>query len=214
MKLVLATRNADKVREIREALEGLPIDISSLESYPQIGEIPEEGETLEENALTKAETVARETGFPALADDTGLEVEALGGRPGVRSSRYAGEGATYDDNVRKLLEELGGVPSERRGAVFRTVIAIAAPGKRSQTVEGVCRGVIMTDPRGSSGFGYDPVFTPQGSERTFAQMTLGEKNKISHRGKALAAARQFTFEPATAGGEPTATWYPFVIDFD
>ncbi len=189
MKLVLATRNSDKVREIREALQGLPIDIASLEDYPRIGEIPEEGETLEENALTKAETVSRETGFTALADDTGLEVDALGGRPGVRSSRYAGEGATYEDNVRKLLQELDGVPAERRGALFRTVIAVAAPGGRSQTVEGRCAGVVETAPRGKSGFGYDPVFQPEGYESTFAEMTLAQKNSISHRGKALAAAR-------------------------
>ncbi len=189
MKLVLATRNSDKVREIREALQGLPIDIASLEGYPRIGEIPEEAETLEENALTKAETVARETGLPALADDTGLEVDALGGRPGVRSSRYAGEEATYEDNVRKLLKELDGVPPGRRGAVFRTVIAVAVPGERSQTVEGRCAGVIETEPRGRSGFGYDPVFLPEGYGSTFAEMTLAQKNRISHRGRALAAAR-------------------------
>ncbi len=189
MKLVLATRNSDKVREIREALQGLPIDIASLEGYPGIGEIPEEAETLEENALTKAETVARETGLPALADDTGLEVDALGGRPGVRSSRYAGEEATYEDNVRKLLKELDGVPPGRRGAVFRTVIAVAVPGESSQTVEGRCAGVIETAPRGRSGFGYDPVFLPEGYESTFAEMTLAQKNRISHRGRALAAAR-------------------------
>lgn len=189
MKLVLATRNSDKVREIREALQGLPIDIASLEGYPRIGEIPEEAETLEENALTKAETVARETGLPALADDTGLEVDALGGRPGVRSSRYAGEEATYEDNVRKLLRELDGVPPERRGALFRTVIAVAVPGESSRTVEGRCAGVIETAPRGKSGFGYDPVFLPEGYDCTFAEMSLAQKNRISHRGRALAAAR-------------------------
>jgi XTP/dITP diphosphohydrolase len=189
MRLVLATRNMDKVKEMREALAGLPFEVTSLEAFPQVGEIPEASETLEENALTKAETVAAETGLPALADDTGLEVEELGGRPGVYSSRYAGEGASYEDNVRKLLMELDGVPPERRGALFRTVIALALPGERSRVVEGKCKGRILAAPRGVSGFGYDPVFTPEGFDRTFAEMTLSEKNAISHRGLALAAAR-------------------------
>ena len=189
MKLVLATGNADKVKEMREALRGLPIGIVSLDAYPHIGKIPEEGLTLEENARVKAETVARETGLFALADDTGLEVDALGGKPGVRSSRYAGEGASYDDNVRKLLKELSGVPPSRRGAIFRTVVAIASPGEKSRVVEGNCKGVIISGARGESGFGYDPVFMPEGSDMTFAEMTLARKNKISHRGKALAAAR-------------------------
>ncbi len=201
MKLVLATRNVDKVREIREALNGLPIDIVSLETFPEIGEIPEEGSTLEENALFKAETVASSAGLPALADDTGLEVDALDGRPGVRSSRYAGENATYADNVRKLLEEMRGVPAGKRGAVFRTVIALAAPGEKSRVVEGRCKGVITAAPRGQSGFGYDPVFLPEGRGSTFAEMTLSEKNKISHRGLALAAARRLLKERLRARGD-------------
>ncbi len=199
MKLVLATRNSDKIREIREALAGLPFEVTSLEAFPRLGEIPEEGATLEENALTKAETVARETGLPALADDTGLEVEALGGRPGVRSSRYAGERATYEDNVRKLLDELSGVPPERRGALFRTVIALAFPEEASRVVEGKCKGTILSEPRGKSGFGYDPVFVPDGGSRSFAEISLAEKNAISHRGKALAAARRLLEERARKG---------------
>lgn len=194
MRLVLATRNEDKVREIREALQGLPISLLSLMDFSQIEEIAETGNTLEENALLKAETVAAATGFPALADDTGLEVEALGGLPGVRSSRYAGEDATYADNVKKLLREMKGVPPAQRGARFRTVIALASPGGESKTVEGSCGGSINIEARGESGFGYDPVFTPEGSRFTFAELTLEQKNAISHRGKALAAARRLIGE--------------------
>lgn len=190
LRLVLATNNRDKVREMREALDGLPLDILYLGDFPRIGEIPEEGETLEENALIKSETALRETGLPALADDTGLEVDALGGRPGVYSSRYSGENATYEDNVRKLLMELDGVPLERRGATFRTVIAVSFPGENSVVVEGKCKGVIIARPRGKSGFGYDPVFLPDGEDLTFAEMDLSRKNQISHRGLALAAARK------------------------
>jgi XTP/dITP diphosphohydrolase len=190
LRLVLATRNEDKVREIREALDGLPVGLMSLIDLPEIGEIEETGDTLEENALLKAETVSAATGLPALADDTGLEVEALDGRPGVRSSRYAGENATYEDNVRKLLEEMKGVPPARRAASFRTVIALAFPGGGSRTVEGYCKGSIETQARGENGFGYDPVFTPQHSRFTFAELTLAQKNAISHRGRALVAARR------------------------
>jgi XTP/dITP diphosphohydrolase len=189
LELVLATRNNNKVVEIRKALEGLPIDLLSLMDFPRVGEIDETGDTLEENALLKAETVSGATGLPALADDTGLEVEALGGRPGVRSSRYAGAAATYEDNVRKLLKEMSGVPRAERGACFRTVIALAFPGGKSRTAEGSCRGFIELSARGERGFGYDPVFTPEGSRFTFAELTLEQKNAISHRGRALAAAR-------------------------
>jgi XTP/dITP diphosphohydrolase len=194
LNLVLATRNEDKVREIREALEGLPVSLLSLMDFPQIGEIAETGDTLEENALLKAETVCAATGHVALADDTGLEVDALGGRPGVRSSRYAGESATYEDNVRKLLAEMKEVPPAARGATFRTVIALAFPDGTTKVVEGRCSGVINLEARGKSGFGYDPVFTPEGSKLTFAELTLRQKNAISHRGKALAAARKLLAE--------------------
>jgi len=190
LRLVLATRNEDKVHEIREALDGLPVGLMSLIELPEIGEIEETGDTLEENALLKAETVSAATGLPALADDTGLEVEALDGRPGVRSSRYAGEDATYEDNVRKLLKEMKGVPPAKRGASFRTVIALVFPGGKSRTVEGYCRGSIELEARGENGFGYDPVFTPEGSSFTFAELTLAQKNAISHRGRAIVAARR------------------------
>jgi XTP/dITP diphosphohydrolase len=190
LKLVLATNNKDKVVEMKEALEGLPFDILYLGDFPHIGEIPEEGDTLEANALTKSETALRETGLPSLADDTGLEVDALDGRPGVFSSRYSGEGATYEDNVRKLLGELDGVPLENRGATFRTAIALSFPGEKSLVVDGKCIGVIIHEARGVSGFGYDPVFLPDGEESTFAEMELCRKNQISHRGLALKAARR------------------------
>lgn len=194
LKLVLATNNKDKVVEIREALEGLPLGILYLGDFPHIGEIPEVGETLEENALAKSETTLRETGLPALADDTGLEVDALDGRPGVYSSRFSGEKATYEDNVKKLLHELDGVPPEERSAIFRTVIAFSFPGEGSRVVEGKCKGTIITEARGKSGFGYDPVFLPDGEDATFAEMTLTRKNEISHRGLALAAARKLLEE--------------------
>jgi XTP/dITP diphosphohydrolase len=182
---------------MKQALQGLPLDILYLGDFPHIGEIPEEGDTLEANALTKSETALRETGLPSLADDTGLEVDALGGRPGVYSSRYSGPNATYDDNVKKLLGELEGVPLEKRGATFRTVVAVSFPGEESGVVEGKCEGTIITEARGKSGFGYDPVFLPDGKELTFAEMALPEKNKISHRGLALKAARALLEEKLT-----------------
>lgn len=186
--LVLATRNTDKVVEIREILRGLDVRLVSLDAYAEVPEVEETGETLEANAILKAREVARATGASALADDTGLEVAALDGAPGVYSARYAGPDATYADNCAALLRALAGVPEPRR-ACFRTVVALATPGGDAETVEGVCAGVIASVPRGSLGFGYDPLFVPEGSSRTFAEMTLEEKNTLSHRGRAFRAAR-------------------------
>ena len=190
MKLVLATRNPHKVLEIRELLSGLDVEVLSCGDFPDVPEVVEDGETLAENASKKARVVADATGLPALADDTGLEVEALGGEPGVFSARYAGPDATYDDNNRRLLSELDGIPHRDRRACFRCVVALAVPGGDVQLVEGRTCGTIIAEPRGAAGFGYDPVFLADGSERTYAEMATGEKHAVSHRGKAMVAARE------------------------
>jgi XTP/dITP diphosphohydrolase len=188
--LVLATRNRDKVREITRLLEGLPVRLVPIYEWAtEVAEVEETGETLEENAILKARETARLTGEAALADDTGLEVTALGGAPGVYAARYAGESATYADNWAKLLDALREVPEGARGAVFRTVVALATPEGVSKTVEGRCEGRILPAARGESGFGYDPVFSPEGETRSFAEMSLEEKNACSHRARAFHAAR-------------------------
>ncbi|MDZ7339886.1 MAG: XTP/dITP diphosphatase [candidate division KSB1 bacterium] len=188
MKLVLATRNADKVREICAALEGLALEVLTLDQFPQVPDLIEDGQTLAENAIKKARTVYEFTRMLSLADDTGLEVDFLDGAPGVYSSRFAGPGATYDDNVQKLLQRLRKVPHEQRTARFRCVIAFVGP-EVEQLVEGVCEGIILEQKRGQGGFGYDPVFYVPQLSQTFAEMPLAVKNKISHRGIALQKAR-------------------------
>jgi XTP/dITP diphosphohydrolase len=184
-QLVIATHNRDKAREITALLSDIGVDVLTLDAFPQIGPIVEDADTLEGNALLKAAAVHRATGLPSLGDDTGLEVHSLYGEPGVFSSRYSGEHATYAENVAKLLAELKHFPPRRRGARFRCVIAFAAPGIEPRTVEGVCRGTILEKPRGTGGFGYDPVFLPEGFDVTLAEMDLDVKNSISHRGRAV-----------------------------
>ena len=184
MKLRLATQNHDTVLEMRAALNGLEAERLSAADMPELSEVVEDTPTLEGNAIKKAETLFQITGIPSIADDTGLEVAALKGAPGVFSSRYSGPNATYADNVRKLLRELHGVPQNARNARFRTVIAFANTSG-TKTVEGTCEGEIITEPRGNTGFGYDPVFLYKPVGKTFAEMPVAEKNKISHRGKAL-----------------------------
>jgi len=178
------TRNPDKLVEIAAIL-------SSIEIHPcpeEVAQPEETGATLLENARIKARSVVEATGKPAIADDTGLEVDALGGAPGVRSSRYAGEKATYADNVRKLLAELDSVPKERRSARFRTVALALFPDGRELVAEGVVEGRIVAVARGAEGFGYDPVFEPdEPGGVTFAEMPFDRKNAISHRGKAFRA---------------------------
>lgn len=183
--IVLASRNRDKIKELRSTLAPLKITLKSSYDFPELEEVVEDRLTLEGNALKKARYVHGQTGLPALSDDTGLEVEALGGRPGVYSARYAGESASYQDNVDKLLEELSGVEEKNRKAQFRTVVALVSE-KDVLTFEGVCRGEILTGRRGDGGFGYDPVFRPAGHEQTFGELDTGIKNRISHRGKAIA----------------------------
>ena len=185
--LLIATCNKDKVREISAKLEPLGIEIKSLIDFPEILEVVEDRDTLEGNALKKAEAGFNHTGIPTLADDTGLEVEALNGAPGVYSSRYAGKNATYADNRTKLLLEMENVPEGRRQAAFRTA-AVIYDNDGYEVVEGRCAGVIIFTERGDSGFGYDPIFLIPEYEQTFAEMPLELKNKISHRGIAFAKA--------------------------
>ena len=190
LTLVMATRNAGKVRELAELLRDLDVRLLSLDDFPELPEIPEEGATFAENALAKAQTVARLTGLPALADDSGLEVEALGGRPGVFSARYAqdrtgGRTPSDEDNWRKLLDELREVSPEKRQARFVCEIALAWPNGRLLTTRGEVSGVIAQEPRGTRGFGYDPVFWVPAYEATVAELDLAVKNRISHRGRAL-----------------------------
>ncbi len=185
MKAVIATRNKGKIKELEELLSDFGLDILPLAHFPQVGEIVEDGDTFFENAMKKAKTVSEKTGLMAIADDSGLEVDALKGAPGVYSARYAGEGATDEQNYLKLLDEMKDVPEEKRGAQFRCVMVAYRPDGRWVSAEGVCRGRITYSPRGEKGFGYDPVFVPEGDTRTMAELTREEKNKISHRGKAL-----------------------------
>ncbi len=190
MELVLATGNRDKQKEMVALLGDLSITIRTLSEFEPVPPIIEDGETCEANAIKKATIIANHTGRLALADDTGLEVEALDGRPGVYAARHAGEQATYEDNCRKLLEELQGVPADKRGARFLTVIALAEPTHSVDVVEGVLEGTIADTFSGNDGFGYDPVFFVPALGKTLAQITLEEKNQISHRGRALVKAKQ------------------------
>lgn len=184
--LVLATRNAGKVAEMRTLLEGLPVVLSPAFAFPDAPEVDEDQPTLEGNARKKALTLYDHTGLPALADDTGLEVAALGGAPGVHSARFAGPEADDAANRQCLLEHLAGAADRR--ARFRTVIAFAEGGA-VRFFEGVCRGHILEEERGTGGFGYDALFVPEGESRTFAELAPEEKNAVSHRGRAL---RDFT----------------------
>jgi len=191
VEVVIATRNPKKGEELRRMLHGAPLSILTLERFPGCPDVAEEGESFEANALRKAVAVARFTGKAALADDSGLEVEALGGAPGVGSARYAGEGADDRRNLQKLLDALRDVPPERRGARYVCCLALAFPDGRTVTFSGTVEGRIGTEPRGARGFGYDPVFYPEGHARTFAEMGDDEKDAISHRGRALREVARF-----------------------
>jgi XTP/dITP diphosphohydrolase len=187
--LVVATGNRHKVEEIRAMLADLPVTVRSLAEFPGAPEVVEDGATYRENALKKAWSAAKFTGMPALADDTGLEVDALGGQPGLYAARFAGEGCTFQDNVRKLLLLLEGVPSGQRGARFVCVIALVEPSGREQVVEGELCGRITESQSGGGGFGYDPVFYVPEAGKTLAELTADEKNRVSHRRRALDRAR-------------------------
>ncbi len=188
-ELVLATRNPDKARELATLLSNMGIRIRTLADFPEAPEVEEDGDTCRDNAIKKAVTIAKVTGVVAVADDTGLEVDALDGRPGVHAARYAGEGATYEDNCRKLLKELSGVPTEKRRARFITVAAIAKPGGEVEVAEGMLEGQITEVPIGEKGFGYDPVFLVPTLGKTLAELNAEEKNSISHRARAFRKAK-------------------------
>ncbi|MFH1046301.1 MAG: RdgB/HAM1 family non-canonical purine NTP pyrophosphatase [Candidatus Omnitrophota bacterium] len=189
-ELVIATKNKDKQGELQKLLKGLRVKVITLERYPHCPEVREGVKSFCENAIRKAMFVSKYTGKPALADDTGLEVDALKGKPGVCSSRFAGKKATYDDNVRKLLQVLSGKTARQRGAQFRCLVAVCDYPRVVGVVEGKIRGRITFSPLGKHGFGYDPVFLVPHLKKTFAQLSPPEKNKISHRGLALAKAKR------------------------
>ncbi|MDY6918220.1 MAG: XTP/dITP diphosphatase [Chloroflexota bacterium] len=188
--LLLATNNRAKVREYVQALEGVPYSMVTLADIGVDVAVSETGQTLEENADLKATAYASASGLVSLADDSGLEVEALGGEPGVLSARYAGEDASDRERIDFLLSRLEHVPWEGRQARFRCVIAIAAPQSEVELCEGVCPGIITLEPRGEGGFGYDPVFFLPELGKTMAELTMEEKNEVSHRGKAARKARE------------------------
>ena len=187
MKIVIATRNRHKAVELQTLLHGAEYDAVRLDEIDPDGKIPEveeTGTTFKENALLKAHAIAKATGLPSVADDTGLEVDALGGAPGIFSARYAGENCTYEDNVKKLLRELSDVADDRRKARFKTV-AVYVHKETELSAEGVVEGVITEKAEGFGGFGYDPVFSVLDMKKTYAQLADEEKNRVSHRGKAI-----------------------------
>lgn len=188
-KIVAGTRNEGKVREIRQALADLPLEVSGLPDAT-LADVEETGATFFENAILKARYYAQNTGEYCLADDSGLEVDVLAGAPGVYSARYSGETATDAANNQKLLLALEGVPQEKRTARFRSVLALAGSDGSLIMAEGTCEGIILAEPRGEGGFGYDPLFWMPDQQKTLAEMTVQEKNAISHRGNALKELKQ------------------------
>jgi XTP/dITP diphosphohydrolase len=191
LRIVLATGNLDKVREIRALLEGIALKFLSLEDFPDLEPAVEDGLSFEENAIKKALHVSGTTGEAVLADDSGLEVEALDGDPGVRSARFAGEPSDHQANNRKLLELLKGVPEEKRKAAFVCVAVLVTPRGKVVVQRGELKGRITTEPRGRGGFGYDPVFYIPRLRKTVAELDEAAKNEISHRGQAFTALKPF-----------------------
>uniref|UniRef100_A0A7C6EA75 dITP/XTP pyrophosphatase n=1 Tax=candidate division WOR-3 bacterium TaxID=2052148 RepID=A0A7C6EA75_UNCW3 len=191
MRLVLATHNRDKIKEIKAICQNPALKFITLEQVCPKLTISERGKTLSANARHKALIAMRATNLPSLAEDTGLEVFALGGSPGVYSARYAGKNAGYKDNIRKLLKMMAQLKGKQRRARFRSVFAFALPDKKVYLFEGTCYGTIATKPKGRKGFGYDPVFIPSGYKKTFGELSAQTKNRISHRAKALKKFKQF-----------------------
>ena len=189
LEIVVATRNLGKLKEIKAILGDYPVKFLSLKDFPDVPEIPEDGETFAENAVQKARTVARLTGRIAIADDSGLTVDALNGRPGVYSSRYAGDNATDEDRYLKLLQEMESIPDGKRQGAFVCAAAVASPSGEAEIVESEIRGSIAFEPRGRHGFGYDPVFFIPEFGQTVAELEPDLKNRISHRAKALEKLR-------------------------
>lgn len=190
-RIALATRNAHKIRELERICGDWPVAWVTVEDHDpsDFPDVEETGETYLENATLKAATVAAALGIHALADDSGIEVDALGGRPGVRSARYAGEGATDEQNLRELSRAIRGIPAGGRTARYRCLAVLAAPDGTIEYAEGTCEGILETSPRGSGGFGYDPIFQPAGWDETMAELTAEQKDRISHRGRAFRALR-------------------------
>jgi len=184
MKLLISSNNPDKIKEIRSIFQLPEVELVTLDDIPNTHEIVEDGNTLYENALKKASMLYEFTGLPTISDDTGLEVDALNGRPGIYSARYAGENASYDDNVKKMINEMQSVPEKDRTARFRTVAVFYHPDLLIHK-EGVIEGMILSERHGNGGFGYDPIFYVPGKRRTLAEMNHDEKNAISHRGQAF-----------------------------
>ena len=188
MRLVLATRNAAKLEEVRRILTPLvPVEVIGLDDVPAYPEVPETGATFEENALIKAREAAGRTGLAAVADDSGLTVDALNGMPGVLSARWSGHGSTDESNLRLVLEQTEDVPDVRRGAAFVCAAVLVTPDGAEQVAHGTVTGTLLREPRGGNGFGYDPIFRPAGDTRSTAEMSPAEKDAISHRGKAFRA---------------------------
>jgi len=190
LEIVLATRNRDKIREIKKMLNGINVRLLSLEDFPGCPKVVEDGETLEANAKKKALVVSQYTKKLSLAEDTGLEVEALGGAPGIHSARFAGDNCTYEDNNKKLLKVMEKLSLGERRAKFRCVAALARPEGGVVTCEGVCEGIIAFEMKGKSGFGYDPLFLLPSYGKTFAELGEEFKNRISHRAQALGKIKE------------------------
>lgn len=199
MDIVLATRNRKKAREMTRIFSGFDLRFLTLDAFPGCPEVVEDGRTFRANAVKKAVTVANFSGLPALADDSGLAVDALGGAPGVFSARFAGEEADDLKNMRKLLKDLKGVASDKRTARFVCCIALALPAGQVKTFTGKAEGTIGQGPKGDNGFGYDPIFYPTGHSRTFAEMTADEKDRLSHRGKAMKKLYAYLRKSLTIG---------------
>lgn len=197
-KIVVGSRNSGKIREIQAVLADLPYCVTGL-SDQTIPDAEETGTTFQENAILKARYYCQHTGEYCLADDSGLEVDALDGAPGVYSARYAGEQASDEENNQKLLSALTGIPMQRRTARFRSVLALAGPDGSLMLAEGVCEGIVLFEARGTGGFGYDPLFLMPDQRKTLAEMTLAEKNLASHRGNALRAFKQQLVQAAKEG---------------
>jgi XTP/dITP diphosphohydrolase len=190
-KILVATRNIGKINEIRAILQGISVELLSLDSFSGLPDVVEDGETFEENALKKGRVMALSAGIAALADDSGLCVDALNGRPGVLSARYAGEGSSDEEKCARILGEMKDIPDVLRTARFICVLALVAPNGGEKLFKGVCEGIIIREMRGAAGFGYDPIFYHPGSGLTFAEMDSEAKNRVSHRGRALREFRNY-----------------------
>ncbi len=200
-RLVLATRSPGKIREIAAIYDQLGIVWLSLADFPEIGELAEEGATYAENAAAKARAVSVAAHLPALADDSGVEIDALGGAPGVHSARFLGAGATDVERNTRILSLLENVPDGRRTARYRAAVAVALPDGSAHTFEGTCEGRIARAPRGAGGFGYDPIFLPEGEARTMAELPVDLKNRLSHRALALRSAAPYVAEVLRMAGK-------------